>query len=99
MDGKAEGESSDPVRLAARLIIEEGLRKRRMRWGRDHYARDAVPGGRHRTGRVKGADGAIEYSAPQFAERDEPSRSGLRAIIGGYNEDTRRRCFRSEEAA
>jgi len=25
MDGKAEGSSSDPVRLAARLIIEEGL--------------------------------------------------------------------------
>ena len=58
-----------------------------MRWGRDYYARGAVPGGRYcngyRMARVKSAEGTIEGSAPRIAEWDEPFRSCIRAIIGG----------------
>jgi putative transposase len=61
-----------------------------MRWGRDYYARGAVPGGRYRNGyrmaRVKSAEGTIECSAPRIAEWDEPFRSCLRTIIGGRTE-------------
>jgi putative transposase len=61
-----------------------------MRWGRDYYARGGVTSegyrNGYRAGRVKSAEGAIEYSAPQIAERDEPFRSRLRAIIGGRTE-------------
>jgi hypothetical protein len=49
------------VRLAARLILEDAL-------GRGYYVRGAVPGAGYRngyrTGRLKTAEGAIDYSAP-----------------------------------
>jgi hypothetical protein len=37
----------------------------------------------NRTGRVRSAEGAIEYSAPQIADRSEPFRSRLRGLVGG----------------
>ena len=82
---------SELVRLAARLIIEEALEgEARDALGRDSYARGAAPGAGYRngyrTGRVKSAEGAIEYSAPQIADRSEPFRSRLREIVGGRTE-------------
>jgi putative transposase len=92
MTGSAiEDGRSELVRLAARLIIEEALEgEARDALGRDYYARGAAPGAGYRngyrTGRVKSAEGAIEYSAPQIAERPEPFRSRIREIVGGRTE-------------
>jgi len=82
---------SELVRLAARLIIEEALEgEARDALGRDYYARGAAPGAGYRngyrTGRVKRAEGAIEYSAPQITDRSEPFCSRLREIAGGRTE-------------
>ena len=74
------------MRLAARLIIEEALEgEARDALGRGYYARGAAPGAGYRngyrTGRLKSAEGAIEYSAPQIADRAEPFRSRIREIV------------------
>lgn len=86
--GEGVGDSSELVRLAARLIIEEALEgEARDAVGRDYYARGAAPGAGYRNGyragRLKSAEGAIEYSAPQIADRAEPFRSRLREIVRG----------------
>jgi putative transposase len=93
MEGRSEAEDgrSELVRLAARLIIEEALESEaRDALGRDYYARGATPGAGYRNGyrrgRVKSAEGAIEYSAPQIADRAEPFRSRIREIVGGRTE-------------
>jgi len=83
---------SELVRLAARLIIEEALEgEARDALGRDYYARGATPGAGYRngyrTGRVKSAEGAIEYSTPQIADRSEPYRSRLREVVRGRTEE------------
>jgi putative transposase len=82
MAGRSEVEDgrSELVRLAARLIIEEALEgETRDALGRDYYARGARPGAGYRNGyrrgRVPSAEGAIEYSAPQIADREEPFRT------------------------
>jgi transposase-like protein len=89
MEGKAEAaeSNSDVVRLAARLIIEEALEgEAEDALGRGYYARGATPGtgyrNGYRTGRLKSAEGLIDYSAPQIADRDEPFRSRIRALLG-----------------
>ena len=71
MEGRAEAtdERSELVRLAARLIIEEALEgEAGDAFGRDYYARGAAPGtgyrNGYRTGRLKTAEGAVEFSAP-----------------------------------
>jgi putative transposase len=94
MEGRSEAseERSELVRLAARLIIEEALEgEAKDALGRDYYARGAVEGAGYRngwrTGRVKSAEGAIEYSAPQLADRDEPFRSKLRGLLGKRTEE------------
>src|SRR5260370_36749218 len=80
------------VRLAARMILEAGLEgEARDALGRDYYARGATPGAGYRNGyrpgRVKSAEGAIEYSAPQIADRSEPFRSRLREVVRGRTEE------------
>jgi len=82
------GGTSELVRLAARLIIEEALEgEARDALGRDYYARGAAPGAGHRNGyragRLRSAEGAIEYSAPQIADRAEPFRSAIRELVRG----------------
>ncbi|MBV8571569.1 MAG: IS256 family transposase [Acidobacteriaceae bacterium] len=82
---------SDLVRLAARLILEEALvGEADDASGRSYYARGAVPGAGYRngyrTGRLKTAEGAVEYSAPQIADRTEPFRSKIRAILSSRTE-------------
>jgi transposase-like protein len=94
MDGKSEtsGTSSELVRLAARLIVEEALESEAGdALGREYYARGGAPGAGYRngyrTGRLKTAEGAVEYSAPQIADRAEPFRSKVRGILGGRTEE------------
>src|SRR3546814_16663288 len=67
--------------------IEEALEgEARDAVGRDYYARGAAPGtgyrNGYRLGRVKSAEGAIDYSAPQIADREEAFRSRLRGMLG-----------------
>src|SRR5437763_3237816 len=84
IEGSSEGGgASELVRLAARLIIEEALEgEARDALGREYYARGAAPGAGYRNGyragRLRSAEGAIEYSAPQIADRAAPFRSALR---------------------
>jgi putative transposase len=94
MEGRSEVADgrSELVRLAARLIIEEALESEaRDALGRDYYARGATPGAGYRNGyrpgRVKSAEGAIEYSAPQIADRSAPFRSRIREAVRGRTEE------------
>ena len=94
MEGRSEVADgrSELVRLAARLIIEEALEgEAGDALGRDHYARGAAPGAGYRngyrTGRVKSAEGAIDYSAPQIGDLSEPFRSRIRAVVRGRTEE------------
>jgi len=94
MKGRSEasGGRSELVRLAARLIIEEALESEASdALGRGYYARGAAPGSGYRngyrTGRLKSAEGAIEYSAPQIADRAEPFRSRVREVVRGRSEE------------
>lgn len=82
-DGRAE-----LVRLATRLVVEEALEaESRDAIGRDYYEHGAAPGQGYRngsrTGRLKTAEGAIEYAAPQIAGRDDPFRSEIRDHLKG----------------
>jgi len=91
-DGETAGGRSELVRLAARLIIEEALEgEAEDTLGRGYYARGGVPeaGYRngYRTGRLKSAEGSIEYSAPQIADRAEPFRSRIRETLRGRTEE------------
>jgi transposase-like protein len=63
---------SELVKLATRLIIEEGL---------EAEVRDGL-----REGRLKTAEGFIAYSAPQVAGGAEPFRSELRDHLKGHSE-------------
>ena len=94
MEGRSEaiGERSELVRLAARLIIEEALESEASDvLGRGYYVRGAAPGSGYRngyrTGRLKSAEGAIEYSTPQIADRAEPFRSRVREVVRGRSEE------------
>jgi putative transposase len=94
MDGAGEVSDgrSELVRLAARLIIEEALEgEAGDALGRGYYARGAAPEAGYRNGyrrgRLKSAEGAIEYSAPQIANRAEPFRSRVRAALRGRTEE------------
>jgi len=82
-DGRAE-----LVKLATRLIVEEALEaEARDAVGRDYYAHGAAPGQGYRNGirpgRLKTAEGLIEYAAPQIAGRDAPFRSEIREHLKG----------------
>jgi putative transposase len=90
-EGVAEGRS-ELVRLAAQLIIEEALESEAAdRLGRGYYARGATPGSGYRngyrTGRMKTAEGAIEYGVPQIADRAAPFRSQVREVVRGRTEE------------
>lgn len=94
MEGRSEAADgrSELVRLAARLIIEEALEGEAAEaLGRGYYARGAAPGSGYRngyrTGRLKTAEGAVEYGAPQIADRAEPFRSKIREVLGSRTEE------------
>jgi transposase-like protein len=82
-DGRAE-----LVKLATRLIVEEALEaESRDALGREYYEHGAAPGQGYRngvrTGRLKTAEGFIDYAAPQIAGRDEVFRSEIREHLKG----------------
>src|SRR5512144_192978 len=92
-----EGRLSSPagreelVKLATRLIIEETLEaEARDAVGRDYYEHGAEPGAvyrnGYRAGRLKTAEGAIDYSAPQVAGKPEPYRSAIREHLKGQTQ-------------
>jgi putative transposase len=79
------------VKLATRLIVEEALEGETAdAIGRDYYEHGAQPGqgyrNGYRRGRLKTAEGAMEYSAPQIAGRDEPYRSAIREHLKGQTQ-------------
>ena len=76
------------VKLATRLIVEEALEaESREALGRDYYEHGASAGqgwrNGVRTGRLKTAEGFVDYAAPQIAGRDEPFRSEIRESLKG----------------
>ena len=82
---------SELVRLATLLILQEALEaETRDALGRNYDERGTEDGRGYRkgwrTGRLKTAEGAIEFSAPQVAGRDEPFRSGIREHARGRTE-------------
>jgi len=76
------------VKLATRLIVEEALEGEATdAIGRDYYAHGAQPGrgyrNGYRSGRLKTAEGVMDYSTPQVAGREEPFRSEIREHLKG----------------
>jgi putative transposase len=79
------------VKLATRLIVEEALEgEAGDAVGRDYYEHGAQPGQGCRngywTGRLKTAEGALEYAVPQVAGREEPYRSAIRQHLKGHTQ-------------
>ena len=79
------------VKLATRLIVEEAMEcETGDAIGRDYYVHGAAPGqgyrNGYRTGRLKTAEGLMEYSAPQVAGREEPFRSEIREHLKGHTQ-------------
>jgi transposase-like protein len=93
MEGRSRlaGAKSELVRLATRLIVEEGLEGEVSdALGRGYYEHGPEAGGGYRNGvregRLKTAEGRIAYTAPQVAGTAEPFRSELRAHLKGHSE-------------
>ena len=83
----AEGRT-ELIKLSAQLILEEALdAENRDALGRDCYEHGAEPGQGYRNGTRKGklktAEGMIEYSVPQIAGRDRPFKSAIREHLEG----------------
>lgn len=94
MAGEGVGDRSSMVRQAARLIVEEALEAEAEEvLGRGYYEHGAQGRGYrngYRTGRVKSAEGAIEFAVPQVSDTAEPFRSKIREVIRGRTEELER---------
>ena len=82
---------SNLVLLAAQLILEEALEGEvRDGIGRDRYERAEGPAAGYRNGyrpgKIKTAEGMVEYAAPQVRDTPEPFVSAIRAALGGRTE-------------
>ena len=93
IDGRlrVDNAKSDLVKLATRLIMEEGLEAEvRDALGRGYYEHGGVPGQGYRNGsregHLKTAEGFVDYTAPQVAGTPAPFRSELRAHLKGHSE-------------
>jgi len=92
--GTAEGRS-DLVRLALRLIVEEALEGEvsdalgRERYERGEGEKAGYRNG-YRTGKMKTAEGAVEYSAPQVRGTPEPFVSSVRGALSGRTRELER---------
>ena len=92
--GTAAGRS-DLVRLALRLIVEEALESEvsdvlgRERYERGEGEKAGYRNG-YRPGKVKTAEGAVEYSAPQVRDTSEPFISKVRAALSGRTRELER---------
>jgi putative transposase len=88
-----EFDQSEFVRQAVRLMIEEALEAEVNEvLGRGYYEHGAAGGYRNgnRLGRLKSAEGTIEYTVPQVRGTQEPWRSEVRAALGGRTEELER---------
>ena len=90
MDGRlgTAPDRSNLVLLAAQLILEEALEAEvRDEVGRERYERaDGEASGYrngYRTGRMKTAEGVVEFAAPQVRDTAEPFVSGIRQNLAG----------------
>jgi len=87
--GVAEGDArGELIKLAVRKIIEEALEAEVAEaLGRGDYENGAASGAGYRNGyrrgRLRTAEGAIEYGVPQAADRAEPFESRVRAGLAG----------------
>jgi putative transposase len=93
--GKTAADKSSLVRQAARLIVEEALESEAADalGGRGYYEHGADRRGYRngsRPGRVKTAEGEIEFSVPQLADMAQPFRSQIREVIRGRTEELER---------
>jgi hypothetical protein len=92
--GGGASERSELVKLATRLIVEEALESEvDDRLGRAYYAHGAQAGHRngYRIGRMKTAEGGIEYAVPQVRGTLTPYRSQIRqALASGRSEELER---------
>ena len=91
--GEREGDRSDLVKLAARLILEEALEGEVDDvLGRAYYAHGAQAGYRngYRRGQLDTAEGCIDYGCPQVRATAEPFRSQIREAMGGRTEELER---------
>lgn len=83
-EGTSGDLQSELVRLGVRRLVEEALEAEASEaLGRGYYQRESErrePGYRNgnRIGRMRTAEGAIEYAAPQVSDREEPFRSSIR---------------------
>ena len=101
--GKRGADRSGLVRQAARLIVEEALEAEAgAELGRGYYEHGAGERGYrngYRTGKVKTAEGVIEFAVPQVSDTAEPFRSQMRQVIRGRTEELERsrwRCMRAD---
>ena len=83
------------LKLAVRKIVEEALEAEVTEAvGREYYETGAAPGGGYRNGyrrgRLRTAEGPIEYGVPQVADRTEPFVSRVRAGLAGRTTELER---------
>jgi putative transposase len=91
--GDQDFDQSQFVRQAVRLMIEEALEAEvNEQLGRGYYERGAATGYRNgnRLGRLKSAEGAIEYTVPQVRGAAESWQSEVRAALVGRTEELER---------
>ena len=91
-DGDARAEL---LKLAVRKIVEEALEAEVAEAvGREYYENGAAPGAGYRNGyrrgRLRTAEGPIEYGVPQVADRAEPFVSRVRARLAGRTAELER---------
>lgn len=91
-DGDARAEL---LKLAVRKIVEEALEAEVAEAvGRAYYENGAAPGAGYRNGyrrgRLRTAEGPIEYGVPQIADRAEPFASRVRAGLAGRTAELER---------
>lgn len=90
--GSQEGDiRTDAIELAIRKMVEEALEAEVAdALGRGHYERGGGDGrgyrNGHRTGRLRTAEGEVEFAVPQVRDRDEPFRSRVREHLQGRTE-------------
>ena len=95
-EGVANGDARAELRkLAVRKIVEEALEAEVAEAvGRGYYEAGATPGAGYRNGyrrgRLRTAEGAIEYGVPQVADRPEPFVSRVRAGLAGRTAELER---------
>jgi putative transposase len=92
--GAREGNGSELVKLAARLIVEEALEEEvEDVVGRGYYAHGDGSGGHrngYRRGKLDTAEGQIEYAVPQVRGTVAPFRSAIREVLGSRTEELER---------